>query len=298
MRSTERASLIVLLVALAAGSLAAGRFGSSHRARYAGAGQHAASNGDSSSGGSLANLSVPAEAILARIPGVESVELLVEAEQPRHRIVHIADWHFVSREDFAADIRDQADDVISDENINELYAEHIAEVQRVQAAQRELLRGLIRRHGVQQVYCEGLTDADLPIYQAIIGFLRRRCLDERDLAAGQEKIDETVLRIGAVGQLLATGELAEVLPAEDANAYEQADPLLGHEGKLAFEGPANDARQLAIVRRLLANGPLAVLILGGGHDLSEQVRQLGGGRCEYVRVTVVNAMAATAAASP
>jgi hypothetical protein len=35
----------------------------------------------------------------------------------------------------------------------------------------------------------------------------------------------------------------------------------------------------------LRHGPVAVIVLGGSHDLSAQVRRLGGGRCDYLRVT-------------
>jgi hypothetical protein len=45
------------------------------------------------------------------------------------------------------------------------------------------------------------------------------------------------------------------------------------------------ARQDAMVRAALEGGPVAVLVLGGAHDLSGAVRQLAPGDCEYLRVT-------------
>lgn len=170
--------------------------------------------------------------------------------------------------------------------IDTLYAEHLGEVQCVQSAQRRLLAELIACHSLCEVFCEGLTDLDMPIYLLMIDHLRRRGLDEHALARGGDRVDETLLRVGAAGQLLAAGELARVLPAEEEAAYKQADPLAGSDGELTFAGRANDERQAAIVKRLLASGPLAIVMLGGGHDLSEQVRQLSGGRCEYLRVRV------------
>jgi hypothetical protein len=62
---------------------------------------------------------------------------------------------------------------------------------------------------LKQVFCEGLTESDMPVYRAIINHLRRR-------------------------------------------------------------------------------GMVAVIVLGGGHDLSKQVGQLGGGQCEYVKVMPEN----------
>jgi hypothetical protein len=38
------------------------------------------------------------------------------------------------------------------------------------------------------------------------------------------------------------------------------------------------------VETTLRGGPIAFFVLGGAHDLSEQVRRLGGGKCEYIRV--------------
>jgi hypothetical protein len=45
------------------------------------------------------------------------------------------------------------------------------------------------------------------------------------------------------------------------------------------------ARHDAQVRAVLDNGPFALIVLGGAHDLSDSVRRLGGGHCEYIRVT-------------
>ena len=277
--------MALFFAALTALTLAAGRAEFGPAARSGGdAGETAQSSG-SLPGRSLSDLTAPALATLRSLRGVGAVEMLVEAKRPTHRIVHIADWHFVPREAFAADIREQAGEAIADDEIDRLYGEHLAEVRRVQSAQRRLLRELIRRHGVEAVYCEGLTDDDMPVYQLIIEHLARRDLIESEQSAIPAGADETLLRIGAAGQLLAAGELAEVRPAEDEIAYVQANPVTD-DGQLRFDSRADDARQAAIVRRLLGKGPLAVVVLGADHDLSDQVNQLGGGRCEYVRVAV------------
>jgi hypothetical protein len=41
----------------------------------------------------------------------------------------------------------------------------------------------------------------------------------------------------------------------------------------------------AVARTALQAGPVAVLVLGGAHDLSGAVRRLAPGDCEYLRVT-------------
>lgn len=286
MRPNARASLLVFFAAMTALTFAAGHVEFGPAGRSPGDAGDIAQSSGSLQGRSLSDLTAPAVAILQNLPGVEAAEVLVKAKRPVHRIVHITDWHFVPREAFAIDIREQAAEAIDDDELDRLYAEHLDEVRRVQHQQRRLLRELIRRHGVERVFCEGLTDGDMPVYQLIIEHIGRRELSESELSAGPAGADETLLRIGAAGQLLAAGELAEALPAEDESVYEQADPLAGTAGRLIFDGAANDARQTAIVRRLLDKGPIAVVVLGADHDLSDQVRQLGRGRCEYVRVKV------------
>jgi len=52
----------------------------------------------------LDNLSVPAADLLKQLPGVGKVEVLVAVDKPALRIVHLADWHFVPRELFDADM--------------------------------------------------------------------------------------------------------------------------------------------------------------------------------------------------
>ncbi len=55
-------------------------------------------------------------------------------------------------------------------------------------------------------------------------------------------------------------------------------------GLLVLLGRLKD-RHDAQVKSMLDNGPFGFIILGGSHDLSESVQRLGGGRCEYIRVT-------------
>ena len=45
------------------------------------------------------------------------------------------------------------------------------------------------------------------------------------------------------------------------------------------------ARRDAQVARVLKKRFFGLIVLGGSHDLSDNVRRLGQGRCEYIRVT-------------
>jgi hypothetical protein len=41
-----------------------------------------------------------------------------------------------------------------------------------------------------------------------------------------------------------------------------------------------------VVRAALDRGPFALVVLGGGHNLTESVRRVAGADCEYARVAV------------
>jgi hypothetical protein len=45
------------------------------------------------------------------------------------------------------------------------------------------------------------------------------------------------------------------------------------------------AREDAQVKAVLAKGNFGLIVLGGSHDLSDSVRQLGQGQCDYIRAT-------------
>ena len=83
---------------------------------------------------------------------------------------------------------------------------------------------------------------------------------------------------------LVSGEIEDVLPLEDEEPLEATDPVTADE-KVQFDALKVQARHDAIVKNVLREGPFGLVILGGDHDLSENVRRLGEGKCEYVRMT-------------
>jgi hypothetical protein len=224
-----------------------------------------------------------AEAVALRtLPGVHSVEIAHRADRPTHRIIHVANWHFVPRDAFAADLRDQ-DDTISDDKIDRLYAEFLDEVEAVQQEQMALLRALVRRYSLAVIHYEGFTEgsADFKrLVAAVRGFDEIKPKGDTPverLLLEQHRHD--LLQIGAPGRLMLADEFEEVLPIEDDEVLEAANPV-GSDGTVQFDPEVNERREDAIVRNLLSAGPVAVVVLGGGHDLSDNVPE----DCEYVRV--------------
>lgn len=198
---------------------------------------------------------------------------------------------------------------LSDEEIDRRYAEFLDEVEDVQRQQLAFLRALIRNHGLRQIHVEGLAERDRFIFDAKIDALReigqqiaelRKQRDElvadgeddadgSDLIAGIEEIEaqhrRDILQVGAAGQLLLSGEIEAVLPLEDADAYDEANPV-GDDDMVRFDQEKIEARQDAQVRLLLDSGPFSLAVLSGGNDLSDNVERISGGAAEYIRVEV------------
>jgi hypothetical protein len=102
--------------------------------------------------GRLDDLNADAASILCQLPGVVKVDVARPDTPTRHRIVHFKDWHFIPRDVFAADVRDQAEEPVSEAQIDDLYEGFLSEVEAVQAEQKAVLRCLIKHHGLHSVF--------------------------------------------------------------------------------------------------------------------------------------------------
>lgn len=192
---------------------------------------------------------------LRRLPAVRNV-LYAGPRDARLTIVHLLDHHFVPRDQCArAGIDFEANNRI---------------VQAVQREQVAVLRYLIERHGIQAVHLEGLTDESQDAMRLRLYVLRTL----GDDPAGAD----LRLEIGAAGELVLAGELANLLPLDDTKALAAAAPTF-IDGETYFDRSALLAREKAMVDRLPGSG-VAVLILGVSHDLGPL---LAG--AIYVRVT-------------
>ena len=69
-------------------------------------------------------------------------------------IIHIADYHYVNREDFTASVRTVRPDA-TEEEIADEHVEFLKDVERIQTQQMKALRKLIKEHGIRTVYAEG-----------------------------------------------------------------------------------------------------------------------------------------------
>jgi hypothetical protein len=67
-------------------------------------------------------------------------------------------------------------------------------------------------------------------------------------------------------------------------SLEKAKPV-GPDGRMRLDPAAIDRRREWHVRAVLDKGPCGLIVLGGAHDLSENVRRHSK-NCEYIRVWV------------
>lgn len=259
------------------------------------------------------DLDAPVVDLLRQLPGVVQVEVGVASKKPTSRIIHLRDWHFVPRELYALDMKTAHGRDLTDDEIDRLHQELLLEVELVQVEQMAVLRCLIKQHGLKKVFSEGFSANELEAYREKIAVLkamdseqvaqvRRQLVDVRKLVEGatgetKEKalaiesqlvamLDEhqhRLLEMGAAGRLLISGELEDVLPLEEAEALEKAKPI-SPSGGVKIDPVKIEARHDAQVRTVMKEGPVAVIVLGGAHDLSASARRLGG-NCEYLRVT-------------
>lgn len=255
---------------------------------------------------------------LRTIPFVTRIKA-IEPKQPVKTVIHLRDWHFLTRDVFDADVRAAHDDPVTDAELNELYESFLVEVERVQAEQIAILRCLVCHHELRRAYSEGLTKRDMLIFNSKVSVMRKLEADlpgyQNDLAeakrrmrrleeSGQTNSDDyrtdkelaeeieslfhqhrlELLRIGAAGRMLLAGELAEVVPIEDEVSFENANPI-GKDGSVTLDAKKNRRREDAQVKKLLKGEPLVVVILGGSHDLSDNIARLANEKCRYVVVT-------------
>ncbi|WP_417396888.1 hypothetical protein [Gimesia chilikensis] len=213
----------------------------------------------------------------------------VTASAEPSKIIHILNWHYVDRDDFATELRANSEKPISEEQVNKEYLSFLDDVRTIQKQQMELLRTLIKKHKLKAVYVEGLTEEN---HKGILEFLESMKKYERTRKPPEDRFDRLIeaqhqldlLHVGAAPRLVMSGELKTILPAEDSKAMEAANPVRP-DGTVVYDLKVATEREDAIARNLLKADGVAVIILGGGHDLTDNIKRAGGS-CKYERVTV------------
>lgn len=232
----------------------------------------------------ITELSAPADQILKSLPGVDSVEVVPAKAERKRRVIHLLNWHFVPKEQFKADLNSQRDEPLTEDELDERYEQFRDDVEAVQIEQMNLLRVLIKKHGLQELYCEGLAVKEVGKYRKLLKTLKttRKAVQTGDSPLDrfiQYEFRSDLLMIGAAGQLLMSGELRDVLPTETVESLKAGAPFDAN-GDIVLDEKQIEEREDVIVEHLFKGGPVSVIILGGAHDLSNNLSD----DSEYIRI--------------
>jgi hypothetical protein len=169
------------------------------------------------------------------------------------------------------------------------------QVELVTIQQRAALRCLEARHGLERVWCEGATSASLPGFQDAMDSLGQTAQDlhrlqksRAGLKGNAEAIDRKIaelvgghrqqlLPFGVAG-VLAVEQLADVLHLDDKQKPEATKPLRP-DGSVRLDPENHEARHDGQVQEMRkSTDPVALIMLGASHDLSEAIARHGGRR--------------------
>lgn len=219
--------------------------------------------------------------LLQQMPGVH--QITSSGPEAAHvQIIHLLDWHFLTLDRFAVAEQARTGNDFTGDDLLAAYADFQVDLDAIQTEQGHFLQVLIKQCGLQAVYLEGLTP------ETRLGYLKNlqtlKELQQCGPSPGQQHtLDLARRQVGAAGQMFMAGELRDILPTEDAEAFRTADPVQP-DGMLKVDRQAGERREDAIVRSLLQSpGNLKVIVLGGDHDLTDNLQQLAQ-PVRYIRV--------------
>ena len=192
---------------------------------------------------------------LQEFPGVESARTVVDCDEPKLTIVHVRDWHFIEFAEFRAEVEDE----IAPELINDQYLIFAHEVQAVQDQQELFLKAMVRA-GHRDVWIEGLIPEFERAFQHICH------------AAAQNGLYESPnpISVGAAARLFVKQQIR--VHALDTDKGLRLTMPLDADGRLR-EVPDSDIekRENLMMRQLKDHTGVAIVVLGGAHDLSNNV---------------------------
>jgi len=188
-------------------------------------------------------------------PGVESVKVAVDCEQPTLTIVHILDWHFIEYAEFKADVEDQ----IGADQIENQYVVFAREVQAVQDQQELFLNAMVKA-GHRDVWIEGLIPEFERAFIHICHAAARNGLYE----------SPNPISVGAAARLFVKQQIK--VHALDTDKGLRLTKPLDSAGKLREVSKADiEKRENLMMQQLRSHKGVAIVVLGGAHDLSNNI---------------------------
>ncbi|QDU07981.1 hypothetical protein [Gimesia aquarii] len=193
-------------------------------------------------------------------------------------IIHIMNFHYISQEVYTADLKDQSDK-LTDEQIDEKYINYLNNIEEIQKQQKKILRALIKEHKLKAIYVEGLTEKN---YKSVLKNIKFMKTIKSQLSEEEYRLN--MLSYGAAAQLVLSGELETLLPVDNKKLMDEFNPIKP-DGSVGYDKKANEKREDAIVEKLLEGDRVVVIVLGGAHDLSDNIKRLAKGT-KYKQISV------------
>ena len=192
---------------------------------------------------------------LETLPGVESVTVAVDCEDPNLTIVHIRDWHFIEYAEFKADVEGE----LGADQLENQYVVFAREVQEIQD-QQELFLDAMARAGHRDVWIEGL----IPEFE--------RAFIHICHAAAQNGLYESPnpISVGAAARLFVKRQIR--VHALDTDQGLRLTKPLDAGGKLREISESDiEKREDLMMQQLRKHQGVAIVVLGGAHNLSNNV---------------------------
>tara|TARA_R110002072_G_scaffold302100_1_gene483912 strand:- start:80997 stop:81680 length:684 start_codon:yes stop_codon:yes gene_type:complete len=192
---------------------------------------------------------------LESFPGVESAKVVVKCDDPRLTIVHIRDWHFIEFAEFQADVQDE----IAEDQIQNQYLIFAHEVQEIQD-QQEMFLNAMARAGHREVWLEGLIPEFERAFIHICHAAARNGLYE----------SPNPISVGAAARLFVKRQIR--VHALDTDKGLRLTQPLDATGKLRAVSEADiEQRENLMMQQLRSHQGIAIVVLGGAHDLSNNI---------------------------
>jgi hypothetical protein len=210
---------------------------------------------------------------LVKLPYIHSVTA-TPTKSCQQRIVHILNMHYVTQSMWFWGRPQEELDKLSEADRKWEYESVLARIEAVQEEQQQLLSAMIRSHHIRAIYAEGLS----PESRRLLSMLKSGTEDV--LRPARKQFER---QFGALGRLFLNGELKNILPAENLNLQVAAIPFRA-DGSYHFDPETHEKREDAMIKCIMDRGDKdAVIVLGGGHDLTNNIQRLGKS-CQYIRV--------------
>ena len=213
------------------------------------------------------NAAPPISGDLKSLKEVHSARVVTESDTPKQTIIHLKDWHYVSKADYIID-----KGINGADGLPATYDKFLESVSKVQTQQEAVLRMLIAKHGVKSVYKEGwcvkekffVDTAKVAEAMAKAAWLKQ--------VRNKPDLEDTRLNLGPAGKLLEEGTLIEFRACESVTLLDDCNPFDENGKPRDVSEKTLEAREQFIVDQIVkGREKLSVVILGGAHDLSDNV---------------------------